>query len=201
MYTLTLFKNGFAKFEGKENAVRQGLYFRYLKAEEMEQVENAFNEIPFDSFQDHYISQVPDLQTVSITLFPDEGYPKTVKGKENRPPDILDLEDKLSSLALTGSWNEYKGGLFNAGGDGEMVVEEPPKEIIVQLQENVDPKKWINKFIGAKMQLVRQIAPNSNYYLMSFDPEARNPERLLELVRSDPEVIGAQFNQTVQSRN
>jgi len=200
-YTFTIFKNGFSTYEGKAHAARTGLYFRYLTKEEMETIEEAFTGIPFGNFQNNYFSQIPDRPTVGITYFYPDGKVKKVIGRENRPKEILELEEKLTLIADNGEWSLYeRQGVY--GKKPPAAKEAPPQEMIVQLRSEAEIDEWLEKYFDVSMKLIKEIAPKTKYYLVSFDPNSNPPNELLRDVRSDPDIIGAQFNEkTVEQRD
>jgi hypothetical protein len=200
-YQFTVFENGFSTYNGKAHAARSGLFFRYLTQEEMETIEEGFTGIPFQNFQDNYFSQIPDRPTVGITYFYPDGNVKRVVGRENRPEEILELERKLSRIADSGEWSPYeRQGVY--GKKPPSAKAALPREMIVQLRPEVNIDEWLEKYFDVSMKLVKKIAPKTQYFLVSFDPDSTPPPELLRDVRSDPEVIGAQFNEkTAAPRN
>ncbi len=193
-YQFTVFRNGFSTYNGKAHAARSGLFFRYLSQEEMETIEEGFTGIPFSNFQDNYFSQIPDRPTVGITYFYPDGKVKRVVGRENRPEEILELERKLTQIVDGGEWSPYeRQGVYGEKPPSAQAA--PPTEMIVQLRPEANIDEWLEKYFDVTMKLVKKIAPKTKYYLVSFDPNSTPPTELLRDVRSDPEVIGAQFNE------
>ena len=73
-------------------------------------------------------------------------------------------------------------------------------EIIVLLNPEVDPGYWSKRYINFRMEVVDRIAPNMNYYLVTYDLNIVKPAVMLQVIKSDRDVIDAGFNKCLTER-
>ena len=189
--TLTIYENGTMKFVGEEYSDKEGTFIKSIGQTELRKLVKAFRDANFFSFQSAYRSNIPDLQTVSIT-FNDGGNSKTVTGKENRPEELMALQNLLDQIADSDGWMFQGGNDEFEGGGGD--------EIIVSLVRGVNTDEWLGKYKAQNVQLKDALSPTGNYILITFDLEVITPDDMLELIRNDADVIGAEFNQEVFNR-
>ncbi len=193
VFTLTIYNNGVASYEGERFTDRMGVYTKVLDKETFESIKTDFRLANFWQFQDAYRSQIPDLQTVTITYWED-GKSKSVVGKDGRPDAVVKLEESLDKIANSTGWEAKETPDHDLPGN---VI---ANEIIVQLDNKIQPKDWVRRFGKQNMQLVKSLSPNGYYWLVSFDDSAIDPKQMLRFVREDPFVISAEFNKKVESR-
>lgn len=183
VYTLTVYDNGLAAYEGKKNTERSGLFIKRLSTREMERLFNEFREVNLWQFQDVYRGSYLDSknQTVSITFY-DGGSSKKVLGKSSRPQGVLSLENKLDAIAKTDGW------LALNPDDGQT-----DPEIVVQLKEGANVKSWARKYSGNKLEVVDNYGDRNYSWLVKFDANTISSEQLLQKIRRDQSVLGAQI--------
>ncbi len=103
-YTLTIYENGIASFEGKRDVEKLGLHVKILTKKEYEGVHRAFKASDFFALNDDYPSDLPDLPRTAITYLK-EGNSKTVTGDETSLPAIvLSLDKILTQIAESDGW-------------------------------------------------------------------------------------------------
>lgn len=190
IYTLTIFSNGVLQFKGEENTEKQGLFIKKIAQNDLRKLVKAFRDADFFGFQEAYRSNIPDQQTVTIS-FTDGGQTKIVAGKANRPESLLELQSMLEELANSKEWK------LKPGSEESTVAF---SEIIVSLVKGVNTEDWLDKYKPQNVQLKDALSPTGNYILITFNQEIIKAEELLELIRQDPDVIGAEFNQEVFNR-
>ncbi|MEN0006563.1 MAG: DUF6438 domain-containing protein [Bacteroidota bacterium] len=192
VYTLRIYDNGIATYKGDRYTDRMGLYVKQLPMEEATAIFNKFNEANIWQFKSVYKSDIPDFQTVSIT-FIDEGDFKTVTGKDGRPDEVMELEfllDRVASNKL--GWIQKEGPTKSP-----LPQDAVPNEIIVQLSPDLDTRAWVKKYKKQKYRLVRKISTSRtglDYWLSTFDDSSIAPLEMLEKLRKDGSVNGAEFN-------
>ena len=139
----------------------------------------------------------PTCKPISIT-FDDDGNTKTIIGKaDDRPEEILTLEAALDEIADDPEgWREVEGFSDpNVLPDGTIT-----NEIIVQLVSSISADEWVGKYSRYDTKLVESLSPSGSYWLITFNTESVDPDLLLENIRNDPEVIGAEFNIEIDVR-
>ena len=76
------------------------------------------------------------------------------------------------------------------------------QEVLIELQNTVvSPDALVADFGKYDLKLVERIAPNLNYYKLSFDAAKIEASTLLEKLRAHPSVKAAQINKDVNARN
>ena len=76
-----------------------------------------------------------------------------------------------------------------------------PTDVIVQLKENIDIQSWMKKFDRFGIKLIKRLTPRQHYYLVSKDPAKGNANDFLQYIKSDPDVVEAQWDKQLQKRN
>ena len=191
VYTLTIYENGLMQYKGDENTDKEGVFVKNMPQNDLRKLVKAFRDADFFSFQSAYRSNIPDLQTITIT-FNDNGRNKVVTGKDNRPEALMELQSMLEEIADSEDW-KYKEG---RGGDDETFS----TEIIVNLVRGVNTEDWLDKYKAQNVRIKEALSPTGNYIVITFDPEIITPEDMLSRIRNDEEVIGAEFNREVYNR-
>lgn len=193
VFTFTIYKNGIASYKGERNTDRLGLYVKKLEKGDMERIMAEFKRANMWQFRDTYRGRIPDMQSVTITYV--EGTKKkTVTGKEIRPNAIKWLEAQLDQIA-----NNNEGWILKEAPAETAPDYLIPNELIVELNEGVDPEEWAKKYIHSDMLFEKQLA-DSGYWIFSFDDSLIIPEEMLEQVRMDEEVISAEFNKSIYNQ-
>ncbi len=191
VYTVTVYTNGVVTYFGERNTNRQGTHLRILEKNQLVALKKQLEKANLWQYQDLYKGRIPDLQAVTITYW-EEGDFKTIVGKDGRPEPVVKIESVLEQIANSGKWKRI---------DGEEEAEEPIDEIIIQFVEGVNRKEWIRKYAKQDGKIVKQLAPNSLYWLVSFDAEKIRPQEMLRLVRNDRAVVSAELNNKVSRRD
>ncbi|MFZ4544030.1 MAG: hypothetical protein ACOYOA_08285 [Saprospiraceae bacterium] len=73
-------------------------------------------------------------------------------------------------------------------------------EIIVQFKENIGIQDWIKTYVANDMKVIEKVAPDLNYWLLSFDDSTIAAKELITKIKSDPRVAEVQMNKKVGSR-
>ncbi len=198
VYTLTVYNNGLATYRGERFTEKEGLFVKKLDKETYEQLLQSFDNTNLWQFNTVYPTEFPDLPTVSITYFDEEGNRKQVIGKDSRPQPVLELEKLLDAVANGTGWTT-RDGQRSVATAGRTTA---PPELIVQLDPGVSPQAWVIPYVQYELTIKEGISPNGNYWLFTFNPATIDPQQLLDRIRQDRYVYSAQFNRgPVEYRN
>lgn len=74
------------------------------------------------------------------------------------------------------------------------------QELIVQFKQEVNMDEWIKTYAKNQMQKVKQIAPNMNYYVVSYNTATLPAKEMIALIKKDTKVAEAQTNKEVLPR-
>ncbi|MDX1938966.1 MAG: DUF6438 domain-containing protein [Saprospiraceae bacterium] len=193
VFTFSIYENGVASFKGDRYTERIGLWVKQFSKDELEEMLSAFRVANLWQFNNVYRGEYYDAPTVTITYY-EEGDVKTIVGKDGRPYQVLELEAMLDNAARSEGWQQITGD--NHGFPPNVIT----NEIIVELKEGRDGKMWIRQYRRYEMEIVERISPTGNYWLVRYNAEATAPEEMLEKVRNDVEVMGAEFNKKLNLR-
>jgi len=189
VFTLTVYENGIASYEGERYTDRLGTYVKKLEKGEMQRLLGEFKRANIWQFRDSYRGRIPDMQSVTIT-YREGGKKKSVTGKEIRPNAIKWLETQLDRIAQSEGWILKEAPQDNVP---DYLI---PDELLVELEQGIDPEDWAKKYSQADMLFERPLN-DSGYWVFSYNDELMTPEQMLEQVRTDPEVISAEFNKRI----
>lgn len=187
VFTLTIYKNGLVSYKGERFTDRLGIYEKKLKKQELQKIIAEFERANVWQFRDTYRGRIPDMQSVSITYI-EGNRKKTIMGKEIRPNAVKWLEAQLDQIANSeDGWKLIEAPEENVP---DFVI---PNELIVELDEEIDPEEWAKKYLQADMYFEKQLG-DTRYWIFSFDDGLITPDDMLEQVRLDEQVISAEFN-------
>ena len=187
IYKLTLYDNGVMAYYGEQNTKKQGLHLKQLSEKQHEEILGSFREANLWQFQDAYRNNGNGFdngqnQTVSLR-FSDDGRTKTIIGKSGRPAPLLKLEAMLERYAQSDGWTARDNGQGKQN-----------SEIVVHIREGVDAKNWAKKFARNKMEVLDNYGRDGEFWLVKFDPETTTVDKLLQKIRRDQDVVGAEVN-------
>ncbi|MCO5258724.1 MAG: DUF6438 domain-containing protein [Crocinitomicaceae bacterium] len=104
VYSLKIYKSGYALYEGKANVEMFGLYSTKFSKEQLNTLTKVANEINYASLEDKYDGAVTDIpsHTTSIVL---NGKRKQVMRRYNFPQSIVTFENQFDELIKDAKWN------------------------------------------------------------------------------------------------
>lgn len=194
-YGITLLNDGTLKYNGKAHAKKLGTYETRLSDEDMRYIKNELKnidmialsnlppELVVDGSNTHFVYEVPD-PSLSVSWM--GGIPK----------DLVELVNWLEKINRTATWTKISDP--KTGGGYE--TSEISNQLIVQFKEGTDTDKWIEAYSRVGAKLKKNIDPNKNIWLISFDETMVGPYKFLRNVQGDPAVISASPNKKVMDR-
>ena len=186
IFTITVYSNGVVAYKGERFTNKNGLSIKVLSKSKHQSLLSEFADADLWQYKDVYRSQIPDLQTVTMTYY-DEGDIKSIVGRDGRPSIVLRLEKMLDEIADAGDWKLIEKVSY--GLPPHVVAD----ELIVQLADDVEPTTWIKKYAKQKMTVVKAL-PNNLYWVVKFNTDIMPPREMLGFVRRDDFVLSAEFN-------
>ncbi len=187
VFTLTILENGLASYKGERNTDRLGTYVKKLDKSQMERLRREFKNANLFQYRDVYSGRIPDVQSVTITYYEGDRK-KTISGKEVRPNAVKWLESILDQVA-----NDPEGWVLKEAPQDDKPDYLIPNELVVELSEGITPEEWAENYIEADMIAERQFG-DTGYWIFSFDDSLVAPDEMLEKVRTDENVLSAEFN-------
>lgn len=188
VFTLTIYQDGIASYQGERFTDRVGLYVKRLDKEVFANLEKEFRDANLWQYQNVYKSRIADLQSVTLTYY-EEGDIKAITGKEGRPQAVLKLEQTLDRIAAGADWILKEGPP-----PADLPEDAIPNELVVQLNSGVNAYAWTEKYAKQGMKVLKSLSTDGYHWLISFDASIVPPKDMIELVRKDSEAVGAEFN-------
>jgi hypothetical protein len=74
------------------------------------------------------------------------------------------------------------------------------QELIVQFKQEINIDEWVKTYAKNQMQKVNQVAPNMNYYVVSYNSGTLPAKEMIALIKKDTKVAEIQTNKKVLPR-
>lgn len=194
VFTLTIYSTGKATYEGEHYTPYLGLYETQLSENQYKSLITAFEDAQLFDLPSLYKSEIPDLPVVTLRYADDKGEEKEIKGRENRPEIVMELEKMLDGLIAEANWKQV------ISKDTGLPVGTITNQIIVELTPDIDPEVWKQAYAKQQLEILEQLAPNQPLWLITFDENKIKGTELLTFLRKDPNVLMAEFNKEVRGR-
>jgi len=107
VYSIIIYKNGFARFEGKEHVNKIGEYKTKISKDELNRLSELFEENDFFNFENSYTSLYKDLPTTYI-YFSFKGKSKRIKDYDGAPEKLKEIEKEIAKLIDSLKWKKVK---------------------------------------------------------------------------------------------
>lgn len=198
VYTLTIYQNRLAVFEGINFTNKQGVHQRTIAKKEFKRLEKLFSSSNFDKFQKEYKSDLVDLPMIRIGYHNGKNYLES-KGRFNLPDELTLLQFELEKIADKDGWQMTKSPKEvndNTKPDVVLIKE----EVIIEPQPGLLMAKWIDSNQDIGVRLIKKIAPGLNYYLITYDSTKISGDDFLKLLKEDKQIIKAEFNKKTSQR-
>ena len=179
VYSLKVMKGGMAELAARNHVQgKKGLYRKKLDKATYNDLLKAFNESKYTQFSPKYESNIPDLPMVIIGYVAQDTL-ALVRGKEERPSALMQLQYKMEKLAQSEGWDlieEYTRP------DVEQEEEKPTyilSEIIILPSPGTMLPRWFKTYEEYGVRVLKRITPNQNYWLITYDEGKVKPEKIL----------------------
>lgn len=206
VYSLTIYKNKYALYEGRFNTDKPGKHYKLLPDSVYENLNIQFEKASFDGLDSLYPSDIADFPTIVLGYYLGKKA-KTITYKENKPESLSVIQKKLEQVANSFDWIamqktkeniEYKPMDAKRMQDDGIYIK---NEIIIEPSDGMDIEKCISSYEGYKLASKGKIAPNFNYYLLTWNTEIISPDEMLAKLKSDKCFKTAEFNKKIMQRD
>ncbi len=188
VFTLTIYENGLATFQGKEHTDKQGLYMKKIGKEAVKHLTNQCAAANLWQFQGLYKSQLADLPSVTLTYYEGEKS-KTITGKKERPEAVLDIEAILDDIAFSKGWQQVEPA------SSDLAPGVIPNELIIKLNRGIEALAWSKSYVEQEVSLKKSLSADKTFWLITFNSKLISPQEMVNLLKKDPDVFSVQFNQ------
>lgn len=193
VYNITVYNNGVVAYEGERFTDRKGIYVRDIGRSALKTLQQELVAANLRKFPNAFRSQIPDLPTVTIEYFDDDGS-KVIRGKDGRPPQVLKIQELLEQIANEGDWKQQSAPALGVPEDYIA------NELLVELDQEVEPEQWSRQYAKQDVRAVKRLSPRNNYWLLRYNTDAIHPNDMLRVLRQDPDVLKVEFNKSVRGR-
>lgn len=198
VYGMKIYGGGKAEFVGIKHVDKIGTYEKLLNESDYKTLRQTFAESDIHQYKDVYESEIADLPTTTLSFIDAKGF-KSIKGKDNRPAGVKELEALLSIIANADDWI--------ATDDSAKENEKKKKEEIIKHEIIIQPKpgtllpKWFESMKEPYgIRLVTRVSGENNLWLLTYDKSKIEAEEMLEVLKADENIIQAEFNKKVELR-
>jgi ASC-1-like (ASCH) protein len=74
------------------------------------------------------------------------------------------------------------------------------QELIVQFKGAESIEEWVKTYAANEMKSLGQVAPDMNYWVVSYNSATLGAKEMLTRIKADPKVVEAQLNRKVSNR-
>ena len=195
VYTLTVYNEGLAKFNGKKFTDKDGIHTKQLSKAQIAELRTLLDKADLFKYADNYSEGIADAPLTTLTYYSENDGPiKRISGKDDRPDVLKALDTRMEELVNSAGWESLKDTQYG------LPANYMPNEIIVQLKPETDAKLIAERYTTKEMQLVRTVSAPTHMYLLRYNPEKMKPEAMLAELKAQPEVLNAEFNKQLGMR-
>jgi len=198
MYRLDVYDNGLLVFKGERFTDRPGVWEKSIDRRRIVAVLDSFGRADFQNYPRAFRSQIPDAPSREITYYNEAGEGYTTSFKESSTPELERLALTLRRLAEMPNYRPVSDTIPSLNLRPRANRER--EEIIVELTPGTNVETWLIAYGKQNVQYKQRLSPNGNYYLITADPNMMGADELLEYLRKDVKVLGAQLNGGVGPR-
>lgn len=193
VFEMTISKNGKVTYNGQRFTEKMGKFTKQLSEAALNDLNKKFADTDVFQYKDEYRVEVTDLPSTNIAYHAD-GKSKTIGGNGTFPDPVVALVKALDEIANSDGWDLV-------GADPSLPKHFIQNEFLIQLKKGVNAHELANKFVAQKLAVKKQIAPTSNLWLFSYDSSTLSPKKMLETIKASDNVVEAEFNKRLETRN
>ena len=195
VYTLTVYNEGLAKFNGKKFTDKTGIHTKQLSKAQVSELRTFLEKAKLFDYPDSYGEGIVDAQLTTLTYYSENDGPvKRISGKDDRPEALKAIDARMEELVNSAGWESLKDTRYGLP-SGYIA-----NEIIVQLKPETDAATVAERFASKEMKVVRTVSAPTHMYLVTYNPERMKPEAMLAELKAQPEVLNAEFNKQLGMR-
>lgn len=197
IFDFTVYKDGWAVFNGKAFTKYEGKKTFQLTKEEFTQLQTNCKKADLWRFQPEYGMNIMDIPTTTIHYY-EKNRDKVVAWRMRAPEALPNLSTQIMELIFDRDWVERQS--INKDTGIKMPAGAIDNELIVQFKSKIDPRKWCAQFERYDMQLKKTLSTLTPIYLVSFDTGKMSPDQMLEIVKGNESVASAEFNKRLKGK-
>lgn len=194
IFDFTVYEGGHVVFNGKMFTKYEGQATDKLTKEEYASLQANCQKADLWQKQAEYGMNIMDIPTTTVHFY-EKDRDKKIQWRMRAPQELPDLSNEIVQLLVDRGWiQELKKEVGVRMPNGAI-----SNELIVQFKEETEIKRWCKQYVQYDMKLKRGISKKT--YLVNFDTGKMSPDKMLEIVRNNVEVMSAEFNKRMQTRS
>ena len=191
IFTFYLLDNGNAIVESKGHFLDTGWYQTTLDKSKVNTILKTLDKESFwhPDFRD--VPEISDLPSHHLLYFKDKEK-REIKIHTHITEELSEFFQNFTDMIEAAKWDttSLRPSYF-----------EPSRNIIVQLKSGVDIQNWINRYTYAGAFMVKRIAPNQSYYLISKQSNVYSFEEFFQVLKTDEELVGVEWDKALDKRD
>lgn len=206
VYSLKIYKNKYALYNGTANTDKMGKHMMLLADSIFYNLQQLYVAANFDQLLANYPSDITDFPLISIGYYKKNNV-KIITYKETKPSELSRIQSKMEQISNSFGWTsmEKKQEVMEYqpvdGRNRQINQNIAQNEIIIQPKDDVNIDQWVKRYEGYKVVIKQKLAPNFNYYIITWDSEVIGSEEMLQKIKGDSEIILASFNKMITTRD
>jgi hypothetical protein len=204
VYNLNIYKNRYVVFEGLINVDKYGVYSKQLSKQEFSDLKTSYDNAGFMNMKDQYSIDIVDMPLITMS-YNSNKVMKTILGRSERPDALIKLQLTLEKLSKSDGWKlekAYEEQSTNDVTNRNLEVKDDiiENQVIIEPSPNIPLAQWFKKYEDYDVQLIKKVAPNLNYWLITYDINKIEPASFIKLLKDDSEIKHAEFNKVISKR-
>lgn len=194
VFSIAVYPDGQARYMGVQYVEQEGEVRFQLDASELRALRAALEEANLWEQPEQFPTQIADAPFSTWQVFGPGGATRRVAGNMDRPDALLRLDRLMISIG------QAHGLELTQGVSPHEPRRAYRKELIVLLEEGVNPGNWMMQFEPLRLQLVRRLG-TPNRWIIAYDEGEISGKDLQERLRKAPGVLGVDLNAPAQERH
>ncbi len=194
VYSLTVYPDGRVEYMGKQNVEQEGPVRFELTTSELRSLRAGLEAADLWRQPKLFPTQIADAPFNTWQVFGAEGLTRRVTGTVDRPEVMLQLDKMIIGMGQAHGLELTRG----------VSPHEPRrayrKELIVLLEDGINPGNWMMQFEPLRLQLVRRLG-EPNRWIIAYDEGEIAGKTLQERLLRTPGVLGVDPNVPAQERH
>lgn len=195
IYSLSIYGNGLAEYNGVKFTDRLGKYQKKLSKEEVSGLETLFGSTDFSQIQSFYESNIPDLPSTTVGYLETDTLALFV-GKEERPIELKKLQYALENISESEGWKLVEAAnVDNMENPSEPVeVKFDKTKIMVKHKMGTKLPGWFNEMRDAYgVRILNQVPDDTGGWIVTYTTTKYTAEEVLDGIRASDAVQSAEF--------
>jgi len=194
VYSLTVYQNGRVEYVGKQNVEQEGLVRFELTPAELRLLRSGLEAADLWRQPELFPTQIADAPFNTWQVFGADGLTRRITGTADRPEAMLQLDRLIIDMGQAHGLELRRG----------VSPHEPRRafrrELIVLLEDGINPGNWMMQFEPLRLQLVRRLG-EPNRWIIAYDEGEIAGKALQERFLRTPGVLGVDPNVPTQERH